>query len=265
MPSFLLALAGRADREAGTAGTGGAFPPKSAATDSKSDVLQRFKLSTTDWYSCSGVGGAGVFTAFGSLDLVRLRVASCGASASSALTILVSGAAGFASGSAGGSGLLPHGPSADVSAASTLVALLAWLAFLAPAFACFFFNTLFLCAFLVLDDLLPRAFLEFFFESFLDFLLPVAPLLPAGASLVTLLSLAAGGEFFKRLRAELGGSEALRGLALVLDRFDKERVRAIGVPARLILAGGVCGEVLAGDWSGRAARPCGVATLRKPS
>ena len=129
---------------------------------------------------------------------------------------------------------------------------------------------------------LRRAFLEFCLEFRLGFFLLapaalerispvvalVVALLPAGALVVALDSSAAGGAFLELLRAELGGSEALRGLEVVVDRFDKERVRAIGVRARLILAGGVHGVVLRGEGlgrAGRAARPWGVATLRKPS
>ena len=124
LESFFEPLTLGAEREAGTAGTGGAFPPRSAAIDSRSDVLQRCKLSTTVWYSCSGVGGGGLFALSGSLDFVRLRVAGLEALASSALTLLVS-ESGFASGGAGGAGSRPRISSSNALA---LEALLAWLA-----------------------------------------------------------------------------------------------------------------------------------------
>ena len=117
LDSFFEPLTLRAEREAGTAGTGGAFPLRSAAIDSRSDVLQRCKLSTTVWYSCSGVGGGGLFEVSGSLDFV----AGLEALASS---LLVS-ESGFASGGAGGAGSRPRISSSNALA---LEALLAWFA-----------------------------------------------------------------------------------------------------------------------------------------
>ena len=73
---------GLADRDAGIGGTCAGDPPRSIAMDSRSLVLQRFRLSKTVCLSCSGVGGAGDFagtnsdsplTCASSFDLVRFR------------------------------------------------------------------------------------------------------------------------------------------------------------------------------------------------